>query len=133
MAYSPPLDGLVGVFIIFYFFLGIAAFVMVTFAEALALWLFAWGSFLHSLLTSFIMNLASTVVGIILAFAFETDLTVGIFLLLFAITLVIEGGVMLGMNDSRYGLEEVGMLAVIFNIISYVFLTVGIIEYFDVL
>ncbi len=126
MTYSPPLDGAAGYLILFIFIYGIAAFVVATVVETLILWRLRWGTFLYSLLTSFLMNLASTVVGFMIANQFIIDLTAGIFLLLFIISVVLEGGIMLAMNQSRHEVEKVWRLAVISNVISYILLGIGI-------
>lgn len=126
MTYSPPLDGAAGYLILFIFIYGIAAFVVATVVETLILWRLRWGTFLYSLLTSFLMNLASTVVGFMIANQFIIDLTTGIFLLLFIISVVLEGGIMLAMNQSRHEVEKVWRLAVISNVISYILLGIGI-------
>lgn len=132
MAYSPPLDSVVGYVILFYVFsLGIVAFVAVTTVEFIVLWLMGWGSFLYSLLTSFVMNLASTIVGIMIGFFSFTDLTVGIFLLLFLISVGIEGAIMLIMNRSKHEMKGVWGLAFISNVLSYILLGTGIYIFFS--
>ena len=135
MAYSPPLDGAVGLIIIYAFFLGIAAFLGVTIVENIILWRFGWGSFLHSLLTAFVMNLVSTIVGVVMAYTLlfsVRNISVAIYLVLFSISVVIEGTIMLGMKRSKYEAGKVWQLAVIANVISYILLGIGWLIFLEV-
>jgi succinate dehydrogenase/fumarate reductase cytochrome b subunit len=67
MLYSSVLDSVAGVVLAYFLIVGVMSFVIATFVEAVTLWVKGWGSFLRALLTSFIMNLASTLVGYLLA------------------------------------------------------------------
>jgi hypothetical protein len=134
MVYSPLLDSAVALLALVALIYGSIAFVVVIFVEILILWRLGWGSFLYSLLTSFIMNLASTFVGGWLIASFyehilETYDSGGkyfmLFLLLFLISLVLEGGVMLAMDRSRHKKEKVWGIALIANVISYILLGIG--------
>lgn len=122
MLYLPPLDGAAGFLILFFLVYGIVALLGVTIVETVVLLRLKWGSFLFSFVTSFVMNLASTIVGFWMAQALNTEITVGIFLMLFVISVFLEGGIMLLFNQSRHEVEKVWRLAVISNVISYILL-----------
>lgn len=133
MAYSPPLDGAVALYLIIGIFgvvVAIPAFLGVIFVETIILWRLGWGSVLRCLLTSFAMNLATTVVGIVMAFSSITDLTVDAFLQLFIISVGLEGLVMLGMKRPQHVMMEVWLVAFIANVISYILLAVGLVLVF---
>jgi hypothetical protein len=128
MAYSPPLDSVVGILIALVVFYAVPAFLGVILVEIIVLWRLGWGSFLYSLITSFVINLASTLVGIVMVYALDIyyfTFEVGLFLLLFIISVVIEAIIMLGMNRSRHELKEVWRMALIANGITYILLGIG--------
>jgi hypothetical protein len=133
MAYSPPLDSAVALFMMVAPFIGIAVFFLATIVEILVLWGSGWGSFLYSLLTSFVVNLASTVIGVVITLYFaDKDIApfgIGnsgnfllVFILLFFVSLGLEGGIMLGMNRSQHKAQRVWELALHANFVSYIFL-----------
>lgn len=139
MAYSPPLDGAAGLVLAYFFLYGIVAFVVATVVESIVLWRSGWGSFLNSLLTSFIMNLASTIVGYLLTaffipnFAEDAFDTMGngvfflLFLLLFFLSLGLEGVIMLGMGRSRNPAGKIWQMALNANVISYILMGIAFI------
>jgi len=67
LAYTPPLDVSVGLILAIYAVYGTIAFTAVILLEAIALRLLRWGSFARSLLDSFLINLASSLVGVLCA------------------------------------------------------------------
>lgn len=139
MAYSPPLDGAAGLVLAYFLLYGIVAFVVATFVESIILWRSGWGSSLDALLTSFIMNLASTIVGYILTsfffpnFAEDAFVTIGdgvfflLFLLLFFLSLGLEGAIMWGMSRSRHQARKIWQMAIIANVVSYILIGIGFI------
>lgn len=108
-----------GVFLLF----GLIAFLIfsgiVFVLEALVLWLLKWGTFGRSLLSSFLMNLASTIGGIValglsVSGLFNNFLGFAVALLL---SILIEGGVLMLMK--RNAARENWRAASIANIVSY--------------
>jgi hypothetical protein len=93
--------------------------------ESLALWLLKWGSFGRSLLASFLMNLASTIVGfILLAFSFYVGNFYTLFLVEFLLSVLIEGGVLMLLK--RDAARQNWSASFVANVASYVFLAVAL-------
>ena len=121
MVYSPPFDGAIVFFIYFGIFFGICGFVVVTILELVTLYILAWGSFVFSMITSFIMNLISTIIGVFVVIGFDRGASVETFLIMFISSVVIEGLVMHIMKPSKIGVMDVWMLAAFCNVITYIF------------
>jgi hypothetical protein len=93
--------------------------------ESLALWLLKWASFGRSLLASFLMNLASTIVGfILLAFSFYVANFYTLFLVEFLLSVLIEGGVLMLMKKGAARQNWIASLVA--NAASYGFLAVAL-------
>ena len=108
-----------GVYIIF----GLTAFLVfsaiVFVLEAVVLWLLKWDAFGRSLLSSFLMNLASTIFGILLIGLSLIGLLNDFlgFVIAFVLSVLIEGGVLMLMK--RNATRENWRVAIIANVISY--------------
>lgn len=90
--------------------------------EALILWLLKWGTFGRSLLASFLMNLASTIVGVLVIVLLATSLLNNFltFIVALLLSILIEGGVL--MLVKRDATRENWQVAGIANIVSYALL-----------
>jgi hypothetical protein len=90
--------------------------------EAVVLWLLKWGTFGRSLLASFLMNLASTIVGVVVIGVLATSLLNNFltFVLALLLSILIEGGVL--MLVKRDATHENWRAASIANVISYALL-----------
>jgi hypothetical protein len=108
-----------GVFILF----GITVFLIYTaivFAvEAVVLWLLKWGTIGRSLLSAFLMNLASSIVGIMAVglFAIAFDNVLPGYIVALLLSILIEGGVLMLMKRGAVG--ENWRAAIIANLASY--------------
>ena len=111
-----------GVFLLF----GLIAFLVfsaiVFVIEAVVLWLLKWGTFGRSLLSSFLMNLASTIVGILAIGLSVTGLSNNFlgFVIALLLSVLIEGGVLMLMK--RGATRENWRAASIANVVSYALL-----------
>ena len=127
MFYLVPYDVVgPGVFLLF----GLAGFLvfsMIVFVlEAVVLWLLKWDTFGRSLLSSFLMNLASTILGVLLIGLLLTGLLNGFlsFVLAFGLSVVIEGIVL--MMIKRDLARENSRVVTIANIASYALLAISL-------
>jgi hypothetical protein len=130
MSYSPAFDGAVGAILVFFLVAGIIAFTVAVISETIVLHQLGWGSFLYSLLTSFLMNLASTIAGYYATFhtllnRYFNMLSIGYYLIMFFLSILIEGAIMLRMRKPHNGLKDVWLIAADANIVSYVLLGIG--------
>jgi hypothetical protein len=91
--------------------------------ESLALWLLKWDTFGRSLLAAFLMNLVSTIIGLVPFGVVLAGLNYSsLFLLAFLFSVLIEGGVLMLMKK---GAARQNWIASLFaNALSYVFLAV---------
>jgi hypothetical protein len=111
-----------GVFILF----GLAAFLVfsaiVLVLEAVLLWLIRWDTFGRSLLSSFLMNLTSTVLGVLLIGLLLTGLLNSFlgFTIAFVLSVLIE--VIILMMIKRDAVRENWRAAIIANFTSYTLL-----------
>lgn len=96
--------------------------------ESLALWLLKWSSFGRSLLAAFLMNLVSTVFGSV---RFGPSIlginSYVIFLLMFLLSVLIEGGVLMLMK--RGAARQNWIASLVANAASYGFLAVALLVY----
>jgi hypothetical protein len=108
-----------GVFIFF----GLLAFLIfsgiVLGLEAVVLWSLKWDTFGRSLLASFLMNLASTIVGVLAIGLLATSLLNNFvsFVLALLLSILIEGGVLMLMK--RDATTKNWRVASIANVVSY--------------
>lgn len=105
---------------------GLAAFlvfsVIVFVLEAVLLWLLKWDTFGRSLLSSFLMNLTSTILGILLIGLLLTGLLNGFlsFVIAFGLSILIEGIVLMMIKPDAA--RENWRVAMIANVTSYILL-----------
>lgn len=132
MFYSVPHDVVgPGVFLLF----GLVAFLVfstiVLVLEAVVLWLLKWDAFGRSLLSSFLMNLASTIVGVLAVGSLLSGWINNFlaFVLALLLSILIEGGVLMLMK--RGTRRENWRAAVVANIASYA--VFGLLLLFDTL
>jgi hypothetical protein len=102
-------------------------FFIIVLIEALVLHGLKWGSFRLSLVDSFIINLISAAIGVVLfIFAISTwsfNLGAAPFFLLFgAVTVLIEGGILTLLK--RHPLRTTWTAAIVINVVSYALLFV---------
>ncbi len=108
----------------FFFMLvaGLVLFALIVLIEAVVLWRFRWNAFLRSLGDSALMNLASTVVGILISLVLGQRIAAWWGLLLsFLLSVLIEFGV-LCLRKSAWGPERKLLVAAVANAASYVLL-----------
>jgi hypothetical protein len=107
----------------------LVAFVLVVLLEAVVLAKLKWNTFKRSLLDSFLVNLATTIVGLILASVFsypfwdQFSYTLGMILsvvLLWGLSVLIEGGLLFVIG--RKTLAKAYRAALFINISSYILL-----------
>ncbi|HLE28218.1 MAG TPA: hypothetical protein VI793_08880 [Anaerolineales bacterium] len=104
-----------GLFIV----LGIGALIALGFvvlAEAVTLRVMKWGTFLRSLLASFVMNAVSGIAGIFIA-SLIRSLGVLWWLLAYALSVAVEGGVLMLMNRGQA--RQNWQAALVANAVSY--------------
>ena len=119
----PFADISVGVILLGFFIYGVIAFSAIVLIEAILLRLVQWGSFGRSLLDSFLINLASSAAGIVLAiggfplaFLF-TENMIPTLLLGLALSILIEGGMLWLLREET--LRKTALTAVTINAATY--------------
>ncbi|OGO17119.1 MAG: hypothetical protein A2Z14_13280 [Chloroflexi bacterium RBG_16_48_8] len=119
---------IVGYFILFFHFV---AFVLVVLLEGVVLYKLKWNAFKRSLLDSFLVNLVTTIIGLILASVFSFPFwdrfsyTLGMILsvaLLWGLSMLIEGGLLFVIG--RKSLAKAYRAAFFINISSYILLCI---------
>ena len=126
MLYSPVLDSVAGVVLAYFLIVGIGNFITAIFVETIILWWKGWGVFSQALLTSFVMNLVSAVVGYLLTIFSAVNLNAGGFFLLFVLSVGIEGGIMWRMGRDRFEVLPIWRMALVVNVVSYILLAIGL-------
>jgi hypothetical protein len=123
LEFTPPFaDVFIGY--ILYYIAGLIAFAAIIPLEAIVLRLLKWGSFGYSLLDSFLINLASIIVGFGLAiagipFAISPPGSLVLSLLFaLALSIIIEGAILWMLR--KKSLQETLLAAVMINVVSYV-------------
>ncbi|MCP4422407.1 MAG: hypothetical protein GY805_37840 [Chloroflexi bacterium] len=122
-------DGAAGLIAAFFLFAGIAAFVISFVSEAILLRLMEWGSWLYATITSFIMNLASTIAGFVLAsFGLDALNDSGDWIMALIATwflsFLIEGLILKIMRRNS-GAPSIWSISALVNIVSYVLIIIG--------
>jgi hypothetical protein len=97
---------------------GVLLFVGVVFVEAVVLTLFKWSRFWRALLASFVMNLITTAVGLVVAGLVVTTGAPAWLLLTFVMSVVLEGVVVAVMDRAKVRQGLVACLVA--NIVTYV-------------
>ena len=67
---------------------------IITALESLVLWLLHWGTFKRALLAAFVMNLATTILGVGIVL-FTVTLSYGGLLIDWALSILVEGGILM--------------------------------------
>lgn len=93
--------------------------VIVSLSEAVVLKLLKWGTFLRSLLASFLMNLASTLIGVGLVIVVDVE-GLWFVVIAWAVSVVIEGGVLTLMK--RDAGRQNWLAVLVANVASYLLL-----------
>jgi hypothetical protein len=126
---------------------GVTVFLPIVLIESLVLWRLRWGSFRRSLVDSFIINIASTLCGLVFFVMFTLTLfqctrvpasdglhtvnscdwlvspLLGL-VALWALTVAIEGGVLLLLK--RHARRQTGIAALVSNAASYALIGLGV-------
>ncbi len=97
----------------------IVAFLLISAGEALVMKIMDWGTYGRSFLDALLVNLVSTIPGIVVAQYFPSMEFVG-FLAAFAVTLLIEGGILALLR--RHPASRAMMVALAANLASYLVL-----------
>lgn len=126
MIYSPFFDGGIGIAFILLVLTGtltLVFFVVAVFLEAIVLRSLAWGSFRRSLLDSFLVNLTTTVLGVLiggliwLVFVYDVPEMIVWLIGSYVISVGIEGIILWAMR--RGPLRRALLVALIANLASY--------------
>jgi hypothetical protein len=106
----------------------LAYFFVIVLIEGIVLWKLKWAKFRKSLLASLLVNVTSTIVGVILYFGINRSIGTledlltqnlpGLIIVSWLITIPIEGGVLVLLNRSDWRLSI--RLAFIINFVSYI-------------
>lgn len=124
--FTPIPDFSLTLLLMYVFFYGVIAFILVVLAEAFALWLLEWGSFLRSLRDSLLANLVTTILGVFLYITYhppwldifdKANITSNMFIC-WILSAAVESLALY--TISRKSFKEIILISSIINVFSYI-------------